>query len=462
MLMSSKTNKKATSNFNSRFGYIMVAAGAAIGLGNIWKFPYLAYGGGGGAFIVIYIIMCIVLGHPVVEMESAIGRYARTNGIDAYGVANKKWKFAGVINVVCTVLIDMYYIIVSGYVLKYAVSYLLGGNFGADKEAYYMNFISKPIEPLIYAGILMIITVLLLAGGITELVEKVTKVIMPLLFVLLIICGFWALFSFDGAIDGLKFYLIPDFSKVTWKTFSDACMQVMFSVGIGWSIFVTLGASISDDANIRKDSMMVTICDTAVALTAGFVIIPTVVGAGSKMSAGPSLIFLAMTDIFSKLPGGNIIGLFFFTAIIFAVLSTYFTILEIPVKCVEEKFHINHRISTVICAIIIFIGGIFCSLSQGNGLLSDVKLPWWAYNTGVVYYNIYDWIDCFSGYILLPLGCLLTAFYCCKKWGYKEYEKELTKNGRDGKLSMYDKVVMTVVVPILTLIVILNCFGFIN
>ena len=460
--MSNHQANKTTSNFGSRFGYIMVAAGAAIGLGNIWKFPYLAYGGGGGAFVFVYIILCIVLGHPVVEMETAIGRYARTNGIDAYGVINRKWKFAGVINIVCTVMIDMYYIIVSGYVLKYAVTYLLGGNFGADKEAYYMNFISKPIEPLIYAGILMAITVLLLAGGITELVEKVTKVIMPLLFVLLIVCGIWALFSFEGAIDGLKFYLVPDFSKFTWKTFSDACMQVMFSVGIGWSIFVTLGANVNDTANIRKDSMMVTICDTTVALTAGFVIIPTVVGAGSEMAAGPSLIFLAMTEIFSQFTGGNIIGFFFFTAIIFAVLSTYFTILEIPVKCIEEKCHINHRRSTVICAVIIFIGGILCSLSQGYGLLSNIRLPWWAFNTGVVYYNVYDWIDCFSGYVLLPLGCLLTAFYCCKVWGYKEYEKELTKNGRDGKLSTYDKVIMTVVVPVLTLIVILNCFGFIS
>lgn len=458
----SSNEKKPSANFGSRFGYIMVAAGAAIGLGNIWKFPYLAYGGGGGAFIVVYIILCIVLGHPVVEMETAIGRYAKTNAIDAYGVVNPKYKFVGFVNVLCTFLIDMYYIIVSGYVLKYAVTYLLGGNFSADKEAYYMNFISKPIEPLIYAGILMAITVLLLAGGITELVEKVTKVIMPLLFVLLIVCGIWALFSFEGAIDGLKFYLVPDFSKFTWKTFSDACMQVMFSVGIGWSIFVTLGANVNDTANIRKDSMMVTICDTTVALTAGFVIIPTVVGAGSEMAAGPSLIFLAMTEIFSQFPGSNIIGFFFFTAIIFAVLSTYFTILEIPVKCIEEKCHINHRRSTVICAVIIFIGGIFCSLSQGYGLLSNIRLPWWAFNTGVVYYNVYDWIDCFSGYVLLPLGCLLTAFYCCKVWGYKEYEKELTKNGRDGKLSTYDKVIMTVVVPVLTLIVILNCFGFIS
>ncbi len=458
----SNEEKKHEANFSSRFGYIMVAAGAAIGLGNIWKFPYLAYGGGGGAFVIVYIILCIVLGHPVVEMESAMGRYARTNGIDAFGVVNKKWKFAGIINIICTVMIDMYYIIVSGYVLKYAVTYILGGHFGADKQAYYTNFISKPIEPLIYAGILMLITAILLIGGITRLVEKVTKVIMPLLFVLLIICGVWALFSFDGAIAGLKYYIIPDFSKFTWKAFSDACMQVMFSVGIGWSIFVTLGASMSDGANIKKDSMMVTICDTTVALTAGFVIIPTVVGAGSTMTAGPSLIFLAMTEIFGKFPGGNLIGFLFFTAVIFAVLSTYFTILEIPVKCLEEKCHITHKKATIISAIIIFIGGIFCSLSQGTGLLSGVKLPWWAYNTGVVYYNIYDWIDCFSGYILLPLGCLLTSFYCCRVWGYKEYERELTKDGRDGKLSLYNKIIMTVVVPALTIIVILNCFGFIQ
>ena len=455
------SNKTGKANFGSRFGYIMVAAGAAVGLGNIWKFPYLAYGGGGGAFVVVYILLCIALGHPVVEMETAIGRYAKTNAIDAYGVVNKKWKFVGVVNVVCTVMIDMYYIIVSGYVLKYAVDFLVGSSFGPDSATYYNSFISDPVKPLIYAGILMLITVVLLSFGITELVEKVTKIIMPLLFVLLISCGIWALFISEGAIDGLKFYLIPDFTKFTWKTFADACMQVMFSVGIGWAIFTTLGASVSDKSNIRKDSMWVTVCDTAVALTAGFVIIPSVVGAGSEMTAGPSLIFLAMTDIFGKFPGGRFIGFFFFTALIFAVLSTYFTILEIPVKCVEEKMKISHRKATVITALIIMAGGVFCSLSQGSGLLSNIKLPWWAFGSGVVYYNIYDWIDCFSGYVLLPLGCLLTTLYCCKIWGYKGYEQELQKGG-GGKLRMYDKIVMTVVVPLLTLIVILNCFGFIK
>ena len=457
--MSNENNK---ASFGSRFGYIMVAAGAAIGLGNIWKFPYLAYGGGGGIFVIIYILLCVVLGHPVVEMETTIGRYAKTNAIDAYGVVNKKWKFIGVINVICTLLIDMYYIIVSGYVLKYAINFLISGDFGTDSAAYYTNFISDPIQPLIYAGILMLLTVVLLSFGITELVEKVTKVIMPLLFVLLIFCGIWALFISDGAIEGLKFYLVPNWENFTWKAFADACMQVMFSVGIGWAIFTTLGASVSNEHNVRKDSMLVTICDTTIAITAGFVIIPSVVGSGSEMAAGPSLVFLAMTDIFGKFPGGRVIGFFFFTALIFAVISTYFTILEIPVKCVEEKCKISHGKATVLTAIFIFAGGILCSLSQGNGLLSGVRLPWWSFGSGVVYYNIYDWVDCLSGYVLLPLGCLLTTIYCCKIWGYKEYEKALTQDGRDGRLSKYDKVIMTVVVPILTLIVILNCFGFIK
>ena len=458
----SNDGNKQVANFGSRFGYIMVAAGAAIGLGNIWKFPYLAYGGGGGAFIVVYIIMAIILGHPVLEMESAIGRFAKTNAIDAYGAVNPKWKFAGAIQVVCTIMIDMYYIIVSGYVLKYAIMFLLGGNFGEDKTAYYTNFISDPVEPLIYAGILMLITVVLLAGGITELVEKVTKVIMPLLFILLVVCGIWALIKIDGAVDGLKFYLIPNLNNLTWKTVSDAVVQIMFSVGIGWTIFVTLGATLSDGANIRKDSMMVTICDTTVALTAGFVIIPSVVGSGMDMTAGPSLIFLAMTEIFGQMPGGNIIGFFFFMALIFAVLSTYFTVLEIPVKCLEEKCKMSHKKATWLMAGFIMIGGVLCSLSQGYGLLSGVKLPFWNFQTGIVYYNIYDWVDCFTGYILLPIGCLLTAIYISKIWGFEEYEKEVTKEGRDGKLSKYDKFICKYVVPVLVLVVILNVFGFIQ
>ena len=264
-----KKSQKKSKTFNSRLGYVMVAAGAAIGLGNIWKFPYLAYGGGGGAFVAVYLILCFVFGHTIVEMETTIGRFSKTNAVDAYGAINPKWKFIGVINVVCTFMIDMYYIIVSGYVLSYAYTYLFGGNFGLSNQEYYTNLISDPIKPLAFAGILLVLVVLILAGGITSLVEKIAKIIMPILFVLLVACGVWALFAIDGAYDGLMFYITPDFSEFTWKTFADACMQVMFSVGVGWGIFATLGATMSDEANVKKDSFLVTLFDVIIALVAG-------------------------------------------------------------------------------------------------------------------------------------------------------------------------------------------------
>lgn len=446
-------------HFGSRFGYIMVAAGAAIGLGNIWRFPYLAYGGGGGIFILCYLIIAIIMGHPMVEMETAIGRYGRGNVAASFGAVKKKYSFIGIIAVICTTLIDFYYIVVGGWVLKYAVAYITGANFGTDTQNYFDSFISEEVSPIVYTAIIVIITAILLYFGITNIVEKVTKIIMPALFVLLIVCGIWAIFSTPGAAEGLKYYLLPDFSKFSFKVVADAATQVLFSVGIGWGIFVTLGASISKEHNIKKDAMWVTICDTAVAILAGFVIIPSAFGAGVDVAKGPSLIFVVMTQIFSDLPGGRIIGILFFLALIFAVLSTLFTIMEIPIKWFEETFKIVHKKATIIVSAIILLGGAVVSL--GFGLLSNVTLPWADVN-GLAHYNLYDWLDTFTAYLLLPLGCLLTCFYIVKVWGFKDYGKELTADGRDGSVSTFHKVLATVVIPALMIIIILNCFGIIN
>lgn len=440
----------------SRFGYIMVAAGAAIGLGNIWKFPYLAYGDGGGAFVLIYIVICILLGHPIVQAEQAVGRRGRASAAASYGVIHPKWRFVGVINIVCTFLIDIYYLVVSGWVLKYFVTYVVSGDFGKDKQAYFDNYISSTTQPLIYSLIIIAIIVFFLFFGITNIVEKASKVIMPMLAVLLLVCGIYALIVVPGAVDGLKYYFVPDFSKFGMQQFADACMQVCFSVGIGWGIFTTLGASMDKDANLKADAWWVDICDTFIALLAGFVIIPTVVGTGSEMSSGPSLVFVAMTQIFETLPGGRIIGIFFFASLIFAVISTFFTILEIPRMYVQEKTHTSHQVSLIITAALVYGGSVLCSLSKGA--LSWLKLPWPSFQ-GIAYYDIYDWCDCLSGYVLLPLGVLLTCFYIAKAWGFNEYEKELTNNGKHGKLSMYDKLSLAVICPVLTLIVILHVFG---
>lgn len=364
---------KEHAQWGSRFGYIMVAAGAAIGLGNIWRFPYLAYGGGGGVFIVIYIIMAALMGYPLIKAESAIGRFARANVAASFGAVKKKYRFVGWIAILCTTLIDMYYVIVGGWVLKYAVAYIIGEDFGSDTQVFFDGFTASSVQPLVYTAIVMIVVAVLLFFGITNLVEKVTKVMMPALFLLLVVCGIWAIFSTPNAVEGLKYYIVPDFSKMSVKVFADAATQVLFSIGIGWGIFVTLGASLPKENNIKKDSVWIAVCDTVVALTAGFVIIPSAYGAGVDMASGPSLIFVVMTQIFSKLPGGRFIGIFFFIALLFAALSTLFTIIEIPNKWLEESTHMSHRKSTTITSLIIFAGGIIVSL--GFGVLSNVQLP---------------------------------------------------------------------------------------
>lgn len=452
-------SKKEHPQWKSRFGYIMVAAGAAIGLGNIWRFPYLAYAGGGGIFILLYLILAVIMGHPMVEMESAIGRYGRGNVAASFGAVNKKYKFIGIIAIVCTVLIDIYYVVVSGWVLKYTVAYVSGADFGVDTKKYFDGFITSSVEPIVFTAIVVIITAFLLFFGITNLVEKVTKFIMPALFILLIICGIWAIFSTEGAVEGLKYYLLPDFSKLSVKVFADAATQILFSVGIGWGIFITLGASLPKENNIKKDAMWITLCDTSVALIAGFVIIPSAFGAGVDVASGPSLIFVVMTQIFDNLPGGRIIGLFFFIAIVFAVFSTLFTIFEIPVKWVEESFKLKHKVATVVVSGVIFLASVFVSL--GFGVLKDFKLPWIDAN-GLAAYNLYDWLDTATAYVLLPLGCILTCFYVVRVWGIGAYEKELSADGTKVKLSGFHRILASIVIPVLMIIVILNCFGFIR
>ena len=218
----SNNNNGQPAQWNSRFGYIMVAAGAAIGLGNIWKFPYLAYRGGGGIFLITYIIIIILMAHPMVEMETAIGRFGKSDTVTVYEKINKKWGFVGWIANICTIGINMFYVVVGGWVLKYAAQFIFSGDFGEDTSSFFNGFISEPVEPLIWSTILLAFTCFLLLFGITEIVEKVTKVIMPALFVILIFCAVYACAVTPGAVEGLKYYLLPDFKNFNFKVFADA------------------------------------------------------------------------------------------------------------------------------------------------------------------------------------------------------------------------------------------------
>lgn len=457
--MSNQTNTE-TRQWGSRFGYLMVAAGAAIGLGNIWRFPYLAYQGGGGVFLVVYIIVVALMGHPMVEMETAIGRHTGKDTVSAFQRINKKWGFAGWLANICTLMINMYYVVVGGWVAKYAFQYVISGDFGSDKQAYYDNFTSSTVEPIVWAMIILVFVSVMLYFGITNTVEKLAKVMMPLLFVLLIICGIWALAVNDNAIAGVKYYLLPDFSKFSFTTFAQAATQVLFSVGIGWGLYETLGANIPKQNNLKSDAIMVSVFDTAAAILAGFVVVPSAFSGGVDIqSAGPSLVFNVMTDIFEKLPGGRIIGFCFFLAILFAVLSSLFSFFEISIRTFEDNKHMGRRNATILTAVIIGIGNIVTSL--GFGLLSGVKLPWVDAN-GLNFLGIYDWLDTFTAYLLMPIGCILVCVFIAKVWGFKNYEKEVTNNGKFGHITLYDKILTVAVVPFFMIVILLTLFGFLK
>lgn len=457
--MNMEREHSGNKQWGSRFGYIMVAAGASIGLGNIWKFPYLAYRGGGAVFLIVYIIVALLLAKPMVEMETAIGRHGRSDTVSVFEKVDKNWGFVGWISNLCTLMINFYYVVVGGWVLRYAFQFMVSGDFGEDANVFYQKFISDPVQPVIWSLVLLLFVSVMLLCGITTYVEKISKFILPALGILLMICGIYACFVSEGAWGGLKYYLLPNFENFSIKVFADAVTQVLFSIGIGWGIFTTLGANISKQNNLRSDALLVSLADTAMAILAGFIIIPSAYGAGIDVQKGPSLVFDVMANLFNKLPGGRLVGFLFFVALTFAVISSLFSFIEILVRTFEIKVNMGRKWAVVISSVIIGIGNIFVSL--GFGLMSDFKLPW-PYVGQIEYYGLYDWFDCFSGYLLLPLGCLLICIFTVKIWKWDRYEKELTMNGRDGRITIWNKINICVIIPFFMVIVLLNVFGFIK
>lgn len=452
-------NNSEVGQWGSRFGYLMVAAGASIGLGNMWKFPYLAYRGGGGVFLVVYLLVVLVLAKPMVEMETSIGRHGAADTVTVFEKINPKWGFVGWIGNLCTLMINMYYVVVGGWVLRYMCQFIFVGDFGGDPAVFFQNFTSDPTQSILWAMILLAFVSVMMVFGITNAVEKLAKFIMPALFVLLIICGVYACCINEGAVQGLKYYLLPDFSKFTVKVFADAVTQVLFSVGIGWSLFVTLGANLPRQNNLRSDALFVSFADTAAATLGGFVIIPSAFAAGIDVQAGPALIFEVMSGIFLDLPFGRVIGSFFFVALLFAVISSLFSFFEINIRTAEIKMKLGRKKATLLLTGIIGLGNILVAL--GFGPMSNFKLPWFYFGS-TVSYGLYDWLDCFSAYLLMPLGCILVCWFTSRVWKWKGYEAELTNDGANGHVSKWDKFCICVMVPLFMLIVILNVFGFIK
>lgn len=439
-------------SWSSRFGFLMAAVGSAVGLGNLWKFPYLAGENGGGAFVLVYIGLVILLGFTLMLAEMTIGRHANSDAYGSYNKIKKGWGFVGGFGILSGFLILSYYSVVGGWVMKYIVASFSGT--GADKAGYFTNFISSPVEPLVYHLIFMGLTAIIVIRGISGGIEKAAKFLMPALFVLLVVTVLRSV-TLDGAIEGIKYFITPNFSEITLKVVIAALGQVFFSLSLGMGIMVTYGSYLRKDEDLEKDAFIIPSLDSLVAILAGFAILPAVFALGFKPGEGPGLMFITLPAVFENMPLGSIFGALFFILVFFAALSSSISLMEVTVAFGIDKLKWSRKTSVIIFTTLMFIIGIGASLSMGEW--SDFLIPWIDGKS----YGIFDFLDVLTSYYLLPLGGLLGALFIGFVWGVPNAVKEI-KIGSKFVTAKLWSILIKFVVPILVFLILLSTTGLLD
>ncbi|MGI6143147.1 MAG: sodium-dependent transporter [bacterium] len=406
-------------NWRSRFGFIMAAAGSAVGLGNIWRFPYLTGDNGGGAFIIIYLMCIIFVGLSIMIAEFAVGRKTGLAAVGAYKSQNRSWTFAGALGVLSGFFIMGFYPVVGGWSLAYMVKSVTG--LLAVPEAigdYFGVFVSSPVEPLIWMIIYLAINVLIVAKGVAEGIETAGKILMPTLFVLLIFIIFRSI-SLPGAGAGLSFLFAPDWSQVTGQTVLAALGQAFFSLSLGMGCMITYGSYLSKKENIPSNALTVVSMDTAVAIMAGLAMFPALFAFGMEPAQGPGLVFVVIPSLFAQLGSmGVLFSVIFFAALTIAALTSSISLLEVVVAYLIDEQKVERKKATYIASTVMAIMCILSSLSMGT--LAGVKL------FGV---GFFDFFDILTDKIFLAIGGMLLAIFVGWFMKKEDLKNELTNDG---------------------------------
>lgn len=436
-------NKKRGS-FSGGLGFVFAAAGSAVGLGNLWRFPYLAAQYGGGIFLLVYLILAVTFGFALLTAEIAIGRKTKLSPVLAYKKLNKKFSFLGYIATLVPIIIIPYYCVIGGWVTKYVTVYAQGLVAPVAKDGYFSDFIGHPIAPLVFFLIFMLISIVVIMLGVKKGIEKLSKFLMPLLVVLTIGIAIYAL-TLPNAMEGVKYYLIPDFSKFSILTVAGAMSQLFYSMSIAMGIMVTYGSYTRDDVNLTKSVNRIEFFDTLVALLAGLTIIPAVYifsGEEGLSSQGAGLMFITLPKVFQQMPGGSIIALLFFVLVFFAAITSSISVMEAIVSSLMDKFHLKRIPSCLIVIGICLLLGIPSSL--GNGLWANIKI------LGMDFLTFFDYI---SNSILMPI----VAFCTCILVGWvikpKALTDEITKNGEKFARKKLFNVMIKYIAPICLLFI---------
>ncbi len=454
-------------SFKGSLGFVLAAAGSAVGLGNIWRFPYLAAKDGGGLFLVIYIVLALTFGFTLLTSEVAIGRKTKQSPLTAYSSLKRGWKPLGVIGCLVPAIIMPYYCVIGGWVIKYFLAFCTGQGTAAADASYFGNFISSYYEPIILLAIFLFACAFVILRGVNKGIEALSRIVMPALIILvLIIAGFSLTLKPEDegitrtGLEGLKVYLIPNLKGQTFgsvmQTIVDAMGQLFFSLSVAMGIMIAYGSYVSREANLAKSINQIEIFDTLVAVFAGVMIIPAVYvfqGTEGMKASGPGLMFISLPQVFQSMGAiGTLVGILFFAMVLIAALTSAISILEAVVSSIMDQFHVSRTKATIIETVTALVLGVIVCLGY-NVLKFEITLPDGSPA------QILDIMDYISNKILMPIGAIGTCILIGWVLKPKTIVDEVTRNGEKFPRRGLYNIMIKFIAPIFLLILFLTGFG---
>ena len=439
--------EKKEVGFSSKLGFILAAAGSAVGLGNIWRFPHLAAKYGGGTFLIVYLILVVTFGFSLMLTEIVIGRKTRKSVLFAFKELHPKWGFLGILAAIVPVIIFPYYCVIGGWVTKYTAVYLTGGAGEAAEEDYFNSFISTTGEPLIWMLAFLILTFVIVLLGVQKGIEKASKVMMPILLVFSIFLLVYVLMQ-PGATDGIRYYFQFDMDKLTKEAVFAAMGQMFYSMSLGMGIMTTYGAHLNEKEDAESTVRSVELFDTGIAFLYGLIIISAVFAYSndidSTLSSGPSLMFITLPKVFEGMKGGAFIGGLFFFLVLFASLTSSISIMETIVMWVQEKFNMGRIKACILVGIFGAVAAIPSSL--GFGVLKNVT---------PLGYGLLDFFDYVSNSLIMPVVAFLTCVFVGYVMKPENLIKDIKPEGKFKSEKLY-VVMIKYLAPVFTLIILVT------
>ncbi len=440
---------RSRSSFSGKMGYVLAVAGSAVGLGNIWRFPYLAAKYGGGIFLLVYLILMMTFGYALIVSETALGRMTKKSPVGAFGAFGKglAFRFGGWINAVIPMLIVPYYSVIGGWVTKYLFEYLKGNTAALAEGDYFTGFIGEGFSAELWFLLFSLVVIAVLFAGVKQGVERVSKVMMPVLVILAIFVAGYSM-TRPGAFEGVKYFLVPKLEDFSWMTVVAAMGQMFYSLSIAMGILYTYGSYIKEDVDIEKSTNQVEIFDTAIAMLAGLMIIPAVFafsgGEPETLQAGPSLMFITIPKVFASMGFGTGAGVMFFLLVLLAALTSAISLAESGVSTFEDQLGWSRHKATLLMGGIMVVFGSASAL--GFGVLDFVK---------ILGMSILDFFDFLTNSLMMPVAALATCFLVTRVVGLDRIAKEVEQSSRFRRKGMYS-LFMRFLAPVCIAVILLS------